>query len=448
MKILEELTGKAPVRLEDVAGLDVACPCGRRHRLSLEALVNRRGCAEEAGAFLAQRGFGRAWLIADQRTYEAAGRRVERACRASGIAVKASVLPAEPPPHADRDALGRLAFDLEAGGLPVIAVGSGTVTDLARFLAHRTGAPLVVVATAPSMDGYTSSVAAMLVDGVRITYPATAPRALFADPDVYAAAPAPLIAAGYAEILGKLTALADWRLSAAVNGELVCPLAEEIVADAVRPVLADPSSRERLMEALLWVGVAMQMEGSSRPASGAEHHVAHYWEMRALWEGREPYGHGVRVGVASVLVQAVYRELFHRRKESWPLWLAESGRPVHAGESEVRAWYGPVADRLLQEQAGWRSAPYGPRPLSPRDLEAAAQAVEPYLMDPDDAAAFLARAGAPRHPGELGIGLEGVKTGLAAAKELRRRFTVLHLASELGVLDEVSREVAKAFVHD
>ena len=294
MRIIERLIDKSPVRLEDVAGVELDCPCGRRHVMAIDALVNRPGSVMEVGEFLSQRGYRRAWLIADERTYGAAGSQVEKSCRAAGVDVKKSVLPGDPPPHADRDALGRLAFDLETPALPIIAVGSGTITDVARFLAYRMGTSFVVVPTAPSMDGYTSSVAAMVVDGVRVTYPATSPRAIFADPDIYSGAPAEFIAAGYAEILGKLTALADWRLSSVFNGEYLCPLAEELVIDAVRPVLADPSSPSTLMDALLWIGVAMNMMGNSRPASGAEHHLAHYWEMRALWEGREPQSHGAR----------------------------------------------------------------------------------------------------------------------------------------------------------
>lgn len=444
MRIIERLIDKSPVRLEDVAGVELDCPCGRRHVMAIDALVNRPGSVMEVGEFLSQRGYRRVWLIADERTYGAAGSQVEKSCRAAGVDVKKSVLPGDPPPHADRDALGRLAFDLETPALPIIAVGSGTITDVARFLAYRMGTSFVVVPTAPSMDGYTSSVAAMVVDGVRVTYPATSPRAIFADPDIYSGAPAEFIAAGYAEILGKLTALADWRLSSVFNGEYLCPLAEELVIDAVRPVLADPSSPSTLMDALLWIGVAMNMMGNSRPASGAEHHLAHYWEMRALWEGREPQSHGARVGVASVLVQEVYRELFVRRRESLPALAARSQGVVHATEDAIRAWYGPVAGRLLEEQAGWESRDYGARPLDARALKKAAQAVEPYLMSPETAREFLARAGAPSHPRDLGLSQEALEISLQAAKELRHRYTILHFASELNLLQEVSRDLAEA----
>ena len=123
-----------------------------------------------------------------------------------------------------------------------------------------------------------------------------------------------------------------------------------------------PARRPTLMDGLLWVGVAMHMVGNSRPASGAEHHLAHYWEMRALWEGREPLKPRARVG-SSVLVQEVYRELFVRRRESLPALAARSQGVVHATEDAIRAWYGPVAGRLLEEQAGWESRDYGARPL-------------------------------------------------------------------------------------
>ncbi len=360
--------------------------------------------------------------------------------------MKKTILPGEPMPHADKEALGRLAFDLEPEALPLIAVGSGTVSDLARFLAYRTGTFFVTVPTAPSMDGYTSSVAAMLVDGVRITFPAAPPRAIFADPDIYSRAPRELIAAGYAEMLGKLTALADWRLSAVLNGEYHCPLAEELVTDAARPILEDPGSPAVLMEGLLWVGLAMLMVGTSRPASGSEHHVAHYWEMRALWEGREPYGHGERVGIATMLIQGLYQALFERYGDRLGELAARAPGTAHATEAQIRDWYGPVAEGLLKEQASWGEKVYGPRPFTEEGLRAAAQAVQPYRLAPEAALAFLGRVGAPQRPQDIAVSPGLVEIALQAAKEVRNRFTILHFLSELGLLEELSTAVAQEFV--
>ena len=444
MSLVEELTGITRPQLADLAGRALDCPCGRRHRVPVETLVTDPGAVQEVGPFLARKGHRRAWLIADERTFAAGGAQAEASCRAAGVAVKKTILPGEPMPHADQEALGRLVFDLEPEAVPLVAVGSGTISDLARFLAYRTGTFFVTVPTAPSMDGYTSSVAAMLVDGVRITFPAAPPRAIFADPDIYSRAPRELIASGYAEMLGKLTALADWRLSAALNGEYHCPLAEELVIDAARPILDDPSSPAVLMEGLLWVGLAMLMVGNSRPASGSEHHLAHYWEMRALWEGREPYGHGERVGIATVLVQGLYQELVERYGDRLDELATRALGSAHATAAQIRSWYGPVAEGLLKEQASWGKE-YGPRPFTEEGLRAAARAVQPYRLAPEAALAFLGRAGAPQRPQDIGVSPELVEIALQAAKEVRNRFTILHFLSELGLLEELSTAVARRF---
>ncbi|BAS27953.1 glycerol-1-phosphate dehydrogenase [Limnochorda pilosa] len=441
---MRQVTGWSDPSLASLVGREFSCPCGRTHALPIDTLATHSGSLQEVGAFLKRQGASGVWIIADQITYEAAGRAVEEACRASGLAVEPTILPGDPAPHADREALGRLAFDLQPGRIPLVAVGSGTVCDLARFMAYRTGTFFVAVPTAPSVDGFTSSVAAMLVDGVRITYPAAPPRAIFADPAVFARAPHTLIASGYAEMLGKLTALADWRLATTLNGEYHCPVAEELVLEAVRPILSDPSSTSALMEALLWVGLAMLLVGNSRPASGAEHHLAHYWEMRALWEGRDPLLHGLRVGVASVLVQRVYGEILQRRREIVPRLAGHgSRRSPHGTEADIRAWYGPVAERLLEEHASWSGSSYGPRPLTAPGLAAAGDAVGPYLLPLEAATAFLRKVGAPALPHEIGVDPDLVRTSLRAAKEVRHRFTILHLASELGLLDEVSEALAQ-----
>ncbi|WP_324668655.1 sn-glycerol-1-phosphate dehydrogenase [Geochorda subterranea] len=447
----------ALLRGEEVTQARLACSCGREHSVGLRRIVHRPGALATLPQLLDGLGAGSVWVVADERTDEAAGRRVRTLLARTNRRVTASVLPAEPPPHPDEPALGRLLLDLPEPGVVLVAVGAGTITDLARFVASRLRVPMVAVPTAASVDGFTSSVAAMIVDGVRVTYSSSPPVAVVADPEVYVRAPARLTASGWAELAGKWTTLADWVLSAGLNDEYLCPVAVGMVEAAAEPIRQavstngqergavawrSPEAVQALMDGLLRVGVAMLMMGNSRPASGSEHHLAHYWEMRDLLEGRQPSLHGERVGVASALVQRIYRTLLATQPSSWP-----EPAPVDVADHErwVRQGFGRVAATLLEEQRAWADGPWrlfgrGRQDLAARRAQIERRwdrvvaSVQPYLLDPERLAAALHDAGAPSSWRAIGLAPELVATSLVAAPEVRPRYTVLHLMRELGMV--------------
>lgn len=200
----------------------------------------------------------------------------------------------------------------------LLAVGSGTVHDITRFLAHRRGLPFVSVPTAASVDGFVSTVAAMTWNGCKKTFPAVAPVLVVADSDIFSRAPHRLNASGFSDLLGKYTALADWKIAHAVTGEYLCERVCDLEYEALRVVCGrlgeiregGREACEQLMYALLLSGLAMQMVGNSRPASGAEHHMSHLWEMEVI-NGHVDYYHGEKVSVGLVLSSGIY----HRAAE-------------------------------------------------------------------------------------------------------------------------------------
>ncbi len=295
----------------------MACACGRTHACTIGQIRIGRGVLTEVAEAVRCRAAGRPVLVvADTRTRAACGCRVEAALRLAGVPFTTCILTAEPVVP-DEPAVAAVRSAVCADHALLLAVGSGTINDLTRYAAAQTGRPFVAVATAASMDGYASSVAPLIVGGRKITFPAVQPAALFADTEVLAAAPAPLLAAGFGDILGKETALADWRLAHAETGEYWCPFLDGLVREALgrcRDAAADVARRgdaaaEVVAEALVLSGVAISLADSSRPASGAEHHVSHYWEMDALANGRPHALHGQQVGVATPCIAAFYQAL-------------------------------------------------------------------------------------------------------------------------------------------
>ena len=199
----------------------------------------------------------------------------------------------------------------------VLAVGSGTLNDMAKSVATRAGIPSGVLATAASMDGYCSAGAALMRGGFKVTDTVNPPAHVLIDPEVIATAPRIMTAAGFGDIIGKYTCLADWQLSQIVNGEEIHQEAFDMMLQAREACMAaydglvqnDPAAVQKLTDALITAGLSMALCGNSRPASGSEHHQSHYLEMDFARRGETIPMHGIKVGLGTMISLELYHYL-------------------------------------------------------------------------------------------------------------------------------------------
>jgi len=301
--------------IEEMPGLSFDCSCGGKHSVDIEKLAVRNGILDELIKGLMPFHDGRLFVLSDTNTYAIFAKTVMERLEKEGFRFKSFVFDGEG--HdliPDGAAVGRLLIELEQETSLILAVGSGTLNDIARIVAYRTSKPFAIAGTAPSMDGYASVVSPLLVDGQKTTYQAKYPYAIFADTSIMCNAPMIMIRAGYGDVLGKLTALADWQLTNIVTGEYYCETTAKLVQNAVDKCIKSTdglAAREEgairnLIEALVLTGISMGLVGISRPASGTEHQLAHYWEMKMIEAGREHPLHGNAVGVATVVTAILY----------------------------------------------------------------------------------------------------------------------------------------------
>jgi glycerol-1-phosphate dehydrogenase [NAD(P)+] len=242
----------------------------------------------------------------------------------------------------------------------IVGVGSGVINDLCKYVSHKNALPYVIVATAPSMDGYASAGAAMILGGMKVTPSAPPPMAIVADTEVLRNAPMDMIRAGYGDIIGKFSCLNDWKLSAYVRGEYFCDAVYDMVmqtANRVRDLAPGIAARDggaitALMEALVEVGIAMAYVGNSRPASGSEHHLSHFFEITGILNGTSYLAHGTDVAYSSVLTARLREEILHRAPERLPFRRADY-------ESAIRRAYTSIADSVIaqQDRLGWYHEP-------------------------------------------------------------------------------------------
>lgn len=383
------MTKLTDININQLAGYSFQCACGKQHSVDIKKITIGADIYRELPMILEDFRGKRIFIIADQNTYGIYGEKVHNHLRMEKYSVVLHVFKTEGALVPNEYALGRLLVEMDKEIGMLIAVGSGTINDLSRMISSKLGIPYIIVGTAPSMDGYASTVSPLIIDGFKKTYEAVYPYAIFADTEVLKAAPKEMLCAGFGDILGKLTALSDWRLSRQINKEYYCETCVEMVELAIKKCIdnasgiaaRDPKAIGYLMEALILSGVVMGMVGNSRPASGAEHHLSHYWEIDALAKGEEHPLHGNSVGVGTVIISRIYEKI--QKKLSL--------------DFEV-----PTAEYVIEQ---------------------------------------LKNAGSIYDPKTLGIKREVFRDSVIHAKEIRPRYTVLQLSQDEGILESTAEEL-------
>lgn len=291
-----------------------------RKRMEIEMIAIRVDALAEVASYLELKGIHNVAVAADFITYEAAGKMLQASLERAGNSVHLSIIKpnAAGDVIADEQSIIQLILDIQKmSAEAVIAVGGGTIHDITRYAAYTMGIPFISVPTAPSVDGFNSKGAPIIIRGEKKTIVSIGPNAIFADLDVLMKAPSALVAAGFGDMLGKYTSLFDWKFGSIAAGEPYMQAAAEMTRSAlmqcVNHVDLIASRKEEgiytLISSLIESGLAMLLFGQSHPASGAEHHLSHYWEMEYIRLGKRQLLHGAKVGVACMEISKLYHQL-------------------------------------------------------------------------------------------------------------------------------------------
>lgn len=311
------------------------CGCGKEHKIMVKDIIIESEAIKKLSMIMEKEGFKNITIICDENTYAAAGEEIKEIIpKGKFINLKSENL------HANEIAVQKVYECLAVENDVLIALGSGTIHDITRYVAHNKDIPFISVPTAASVDGFVSTVAAMTWRGYKKTFTAVSPIYVVADTDIFKEAPYRLTASGVSDLIGKYTALVDWKISSIVIGEYICNKVCNMEIDAVNKlcecvddlVLGKSEAYEQLMYALILSGLAMQIIGNSRPASGAEHHMSHLWEMEVINKHLDAY-HGEKVSVGLILVMEEYKKI----KKS-----------IENGRCRVKKYYGLEEDILKE----------------------------------------------------------------------------------------------------
>ncbi len=411
---------------EILSGVD--CTCGRRHECDIEAVYIEKGACAHLTSLTAK--YKKILIVADENTYAAAGKRTVAAI--SDKKISKVIFPGDYILIPDEKAIDAVKAALDGADL-ILGIGSGVIQDLCKYVSKFENIPYMVVATAPSMDGYASNGAAMILGGMKETVAAGLPHAIIADTEVLAAAPMEMIKAGYGDIIGKYSALCDWKLSNIVNGEYLCDYIYDTTDDMIKKTLEtakdlvarDEESVGTLMEALVIVGIMMSFAGSSRPASGSEHHLSHFFEIVGIVKDEPYFAHGIDVAYSTIITTEIREEL---AKKAFPSKLIRPERSAY--EAKMDEVYGKVGASCvaLQDKIGNYEKDRVSIYLEKEKEIKALFASVPTAKEIED---MLSLVGLNKKEYFDLYGNEKIETAKAWAKDLKDRYTVLWLYFDL-----------------
>ncbi len=402
----------------------VECNCKKYHTCAIDKVYIEHGAMKHFSELCIE--YENILIVADENTYEAAGEATIKAL--SGKKFEKVIFDGTHVLIPDEKAIDRVE-QYTVGKDLIIGIGSGVIQDLCKYVSKDKSIPYMVCATAPSMDGYASSGAAMILKGMKETVPAGVPKAIVADTQVLSGAPIEMIKAGYGDIIGKFSALNDWKLSYVVNNEYYCEYIYDLTYDMIQRTLKlsdgiaarDEQSVGALMEALVIVGILMSFAGSSRPASGSEHHLSHFFEITGIIDNTEYFPHGIDVAYSTVITAQIREQILSKPFSETLYSLTDEEYT-----DKINAIYKSIADECikLQERVGnYKNNKIGMY----LENEASIREILSEMPSSDEIKKMLTDIGLNFEDFYKMYGEEKIKTAVKYAKDLKDRYTVLWL---------------------
>ncbi len=426
------------------------CSCGKLHEVAIEKVVIGKGAISRVAEFVKCFGAVKPFLLADCNTFAAAGEKACSVLAENDIAYQKYTYSdryLEP----DEKALGTAVMHFDASCDLIIGIGSGVINDIGKILSNISGKKYIIVATAPSMDGYASATSSMSVDGLKVSLPSRCADVIIGDTDILKNAPMQMLKAGLGDMLAKYVSIAEWRIAHIITGEYYCDAVAELIRRAVKKCVdntdgllkREERAVEAVFEGLVIGGIAMAYAGVSRPASGVEHYFSHIWDMRGLEFGTQVDLHGIQCALGTLQAVKLYEAVKKLSPDEKTAKAYVNSFSYDDWKEQLRAFLGSSAEPMIAQEQKERK--YDKSTHSARFALIAAhwksilQIINEELPTYQQLAGILDTIGISKDLQSVGIDRKTAAMTFKATKDIRDKYVLSRLAWDMGILDDLSK---------
>ena len=423
------------------------CPCGKLHIAAVADVTVGSGAVKRLPEFVKRYG-SKPFVIADVNTWQAAGQAVDRVL--ADIPYSSYIFP-QKALEPDERAVGAAFMHLDKSCDVIVGVGSGVINDICKIVSNVTGKPYIIVATAPSMDGYASATSSMSMDGVKVSLGSRCADVIVGDTDILKTAPDHMLKAGLGDMLAKFVSIAEWRIANLITGEYYCEEVAQLIRSALQKCVdnaqgllrREEKAVEAVFEGLVIGGVAMAYAGVSRPASGVEHYFSHVWDMRGLEFGTQVDLHGIQCALGTHLAVKLYEQVKKITPDREKAANYVQDFSYEAWAQELRAFLGSAADTMIALEAKegkYRKDHHEARlEIILNNWQNILDILEQDLPSLSRLEEILDAVGLSWDTACIGVDRETARQTFRATKDIRDKYVLSRLAWDLGILEELCK---------
>lgn len=427
----------------------VMCHCGKKHSFSAQICVGN-GVISQIPNYIKQYNARKVFVLTDRNTYDAAGAQVCSILSENNIPFSSysfTHFPVEP----DEYSVGAAFMHFDSGCDFIIGVGSGVINDIGKLLSCHSGKPYMIVATAPSMDGYASATSSMTRDSLKISLNSRSADIILGDTEILRRAPMHMMKSGLGDMLAKYVSICEWRIAHLITGEYYCEEVAELIRSALQRCIdhapgllrRDEAAVQAVFEGLVIGGVAMNYAGLSRPASGVEHYISHVLDMRSVEFGTPTELHGIQCAIGTLIAVQLYEKLksMTPNREKALSYVAQFDYTAWC--QTLRSLLGKGAESMIaleEKEKKYDKAAHQLRlDFIIKNWDEILQIIDEELPDAKALAELLDSIEAPKSLDAIGIDADMLPLIFAATKDIRDKYVLSRLAWDLGILQDITQ---------
>ncbi len=423
------------------------CECGKIHNALIDEYIVEKNAISRLGDYIEKYNGKKAFVLADKNTYVAGGKKAIAVLEQNAISYSKYVF------DEDRLAPNEIAIDKAVQNFDktcdiIVAIGSGVINDIGKILAKNNSLPYIIVATAPSMDGYASATSSMDIDGLKVSLPSINANVIIGDLDILKTAPDHMLSAGLGDMLAKFISIAEWKIAHIITGEYYCERIANIVMSALNECVKnakgllkrDDEAIKAVFLGLVLGGVAMNYAGLSRPASGVEHYFSHVWDMRGLEFNLKTDLHGIQCAVGTLYATKIYEQVkkIVPNKDKALSFIKEFDYNAHC--QFLKEFFGKGAVSMIEldkKEGKYDLGKHQKRfDIITQNWDKILDIIN-TIPSPKEIEVLLDTIKAPKSAKEMGIDEFNLKSVFNATKDIRDKYVLSRLCWDLGIIDEI-----------